>query len=205
MQVYPESKIQDDLFWGRTSSGLFSIKSALEILDGDKQDTDTGKWKQIWKIEATQKTKVFIWLLLHQAVLINKSRVKRGFASNPNSLICPNRLEDINHILRNCVRASEVWHYFDQAEQGIHDSNMGLQEWIYRNINHTTHEPLWPTKFAVIIWWLWRWRNEHSFGRTPSIAVDKIRYLFIKLEETIKALSMVEKWLRSPNRADRKS
>lgn len=204
MQVYPNSEIHDDLFWGRASSGSFSLKSALEILEDERPATDNEKWKQVWKLEAPQKMKVFIWRVLHQAMLTNENRVRRGFASNPNCLNCLDSVEDINHILRSYIMASDVWHYSNQGGQGIHNPNLELEECIIRNINHTTYEPHWSTKFAAIIWWIWRWRNENCFGRASFILLDKIRYVFIEFEESIKALPMVERWHGKPNKVTRR-
>jgi len=44
--------------------------------------------------------------------MTNEMHVKSGLASNPNCIKCPAYIEDINHILRACSEANEIWRYF---------------------------------------------------------------------------------------------
>ncbi|KAJ8447113.1 hypothetical protein Cgig2_022842 [Carnegiea gigantea] len=47
-QVYPEAKIEDTLFWGETNSGVFSIKSAIQVIRKDLPVEHHGVWSRIW-------------------------------------------------------------------------------------------------------------------------------------------------------------
>jgi len=88
VQAYPGTGIHDDLYRGKINTGAFSLSLALEILKDERSTTNTVKWKKVWRLEAPQKMKVFIWLVLHQVVLANDERVRRGFASNLNCFNC---------------------------------------------------------------------------------------------------------------------
>ena len=74
--------------------------------------------------------KMFLWLVLHEAVMTNANRVRRGFTSEAHCAACPDTVEDISHVLFSCRMAQEVWDYFAKAAQGVHDSELGLAEWI---------------------------------------------------------------------------
>ncbi|KAJ8442380.1 hypothetical protein Cgig2_018636 [Carnegiea gigantea] len=130
IQVYPDAGIQDELFWGKTSSGLLSMQSAKNVLRGESPSIDHGRRKDIWNLKAPQKTKTFPWIVLHPAVLTNENRVKRGFATNPNCNLCQGTIKDIDHILRSCKVACDIWSYFKQARQGIHDPTLDFEDWI---------------------------------------------------------------------------
>jgi len=52
VQVYPGTGIHDDLYWGRTNIGAFSLSSALEILKDEILTTNTVQWKKVWRLEA---------------------------------------------------------------------------------------------------------------------------------------------------------
>ena len=43
IQVHPEAVIQDKIFWGRTSSGMYSVQSAINIWRGDSPYDDQEK------------------------------------------------------------------------------------------------------------------------------------------------------------------
>ncbi|KAJ8433992.1 hypothetical protein Cgig2_012685 [Carnegiea gigantea] len=169
IQVYPEAGIQDEIFWGKTSSGLFLIQTAIAMLWGDNSSDDRLIWKKIWKVEVPQKMRLLMWLVPQGVLMTNTNRVRRGMASKPECNMCPGLLEDTSHIFRTCERVREVWHYFEQANTGVHDPNLELKEWVLCNLTHMTNDTTWPMKFTVALWWLWRWRNEACLGRISNI------------------------------------
>ncbi|KAJ8434577.1 hypothetical protein Cgig2_008346 [Carnegiea gigantea] len=108
IQVFQDADIKDTPFWRETSSGTFSIKSAMSLLRVytplERQDF----WSKLWSLKAPQRIKMFLWLVMQDAVLTNAVRVKRGFASDASCLICQVKIEDIDHMLRGCLIASDV-------------------------------------------------------------------------------------------------
>jgi len=149
----------------------------------------------MWRVQAPQKMKALLWLINHGALMTNERRTRRGLSTNPNCMVCTNVPENLNHIFRSCSEARGVWNYFEQAGEGTHDPRLTMAEWIHRNVTMTRHNSQWPTKFVTTVWWLWRWRNDRCFGRTLNIPSDKFRFLFQRLQENIKAISLESKWL----------
>ncbi|KAL2902360.1 hypothetical protein RDABS01_027442 [Bienertia sinuspersici] len=46
----------------------------------------------------------------------------------------------------------------------------------------------WTIMFPLVIWWVWKWRNMEVFDRNGDIPFDKLTFLKVKFEETLKAM-----------------
>ena len=53
-QVYPNTAIHDKPFWGGTGSGIFSIKSAIDLIQGDTIPVRQDIWSIICRSKAPQ-------------------------------------------------------------------------------------------------------------------------------------------------------
>lgn len=98
--------------------------------------------------------KALLWLIIHEALIMNERRVKQGLADNPNYMAYVNDMENLVYIFRYCSEMKGVWHYFEQSSQGIQDPNLAMEEWIHCNVTYTNLDSHWPTTFITIVWWL---------------------------------------------------
>ncbi|KAK8480603.1 hypothetical protein V6N11_013716 [Hibiscus sabdariffa] len=57
----------------------------------------------------SMKVRVFMWIATHRRHLTNVERVRRHFASSDECNLCYNGPEDIDHVLRFCVKTHEQW------------------------------------------------------------------------------------------------
>ncbi|XP_074266442.1 uncharacterized protein LOC141589715 [Silene latifolia] len=68
--------------------------------------------------------------------------------------------------------------------------NASSSDWVSKNASNSipfaTHD--WSMKFALTCWWIWRWRNNVSFGRANENPTDPITFLRGQFECTRKAL-----------------
>ncbi|KAJ8444214.1 hypothetical protein Cgig2_028095 [Carnegiea gigantea] len=160
--------------------------SLLTVYTPSKRQDFWSKW---WSLKAPQRLKMLLWLVMQDVVLTNTVRVKRGFASDASCPICQVEIEDIDHVLRGCLIASDVWNHYHQNTQGIQGLELDIKTWITRNLDHTNPDPSWPTKFTTIVWWLWRWRNMGCFSTSADIPSDKIHFLHRVYKESIKVLN----------------
>ncbi|CAN1122460.1 Putative ribonuclease H protein At1g65750 [Linum perenne] len=100
---------EDELIWGPDPKGKFSIKTAYEILD-TYSDVSTGSiWRSIWKWEGPNRVRHFLWLIAHEKVLTNSERCRRHLTDDSRCHRCPNSVEDVLHVCRDCTLAKEVW------------------------------------------------------------------------------------------------
>ncbi|XP_040967822.1 uncharacterized protein [Gossypium hirsutum] len=76
------------LSWSRTTSGVFSVKSAYFLLKDEFWNPKEATWSMLWKIPGPQRVKHFIWLILKQRLLTNSERVMRGIAQDATCHLC---------------------------------------------------------------------------------------------------------------------
>lgn len=51
----------------------------------------------------------FLWLVLHKRVMCNFERKRHGFTMDNRCMLCPNFVEDVNHIFQICADAVSIW------------------------------------------------------------------------------------------------
>ncbi|KAH9779858.1 putative ribonuclease H protein [Citrus sinensis] len=145
----------DSFFWGVSSNGIFSVKSAYELLDYPIGNGDHNFWRLAWSWKGPHSSRVFLWLLLHGRLKTRKELNRRHLALSTQCDRCGGPVEDILHTLRECVTARR----------------MNLM----RNTNDTSQE-YWRVCFGVAVWRLWLWRNDvlfnHGSWESGFIATD---------------------------------
>ncbi|KAH1121761.1 hypothetical protein J1N35_004921 [Gossypium stocksii] len=65
----------DKIFWVRTSSGGFLIKSAYQMIKENTWNTRDTRWKNIWKFQGSHHVRFFLWLVCKQWLFTNLKRV----------------------------------------------------------------------------------------------------------------------------------
>ncbi|KAH1031612.1 hypothetical protein J1N35_043786 [Gossypium stocksii] len=93
----------DSLSWSKTTSRIFSVKSAYYLFKEESWHLNEESWNMLWKLPGSYRVKHFIWLIL-------KQRVRRGIAHNTACHLCGHSIEDSLHTLRDCPFANEIWH-----------------------------------------------------------------------------------------------
>jgi len=87
-ELASDNKFQDQLFWRGTSSGRFALKSALSIIRYEDVLERETYWRQLWKVKAPQKMKVFAWLALQDRLMTKLTKARRGLTDNPFCAVC---------------------------------------------------------------------------------------------------------------------
>ncbi|CAN1787955.1 Putative ribonuclease H protein At1g65750 [Linum perenne] len=101
----------DDWIWGCEKSGIFSIKSAYNLICRAESDNEAEKWKCVWKWTGPYRIRFFLWLAAKERLLTNAARMRRGFTQDASCPFCANNEESISHILRDCSFAAETWRH----------------------------------------------------------------------------------------------
>ncbi|CAL9021082.1 unnamed protein product, partial [Prunus brigantina] len=99
---------QDAQIWKPTSNGIFTVKSAFQLIHGGSIWSNMC-WKGLWSMSIPPKLKVFLWLVFQGKILTNEQRVRRHLAVESSCSVCGWHSETIIHTLRDCGRAKEVW------------------------------------------------------------------------------------------------
>ena len=175
--------------WRGDISRAFRIKSAIRIIQGTQAPSMRGSWSWVWRTKAPQRCKVFLWLALHDRLLTNVNRAKRGMTNDPLCPLCELEYEDTKHITRHCSEAQRVWAFFFGNRMGIHGNRLGFREWIEENVMGCKHQEDWPTKFITTIWYLWKWQNAACFKFGRNITIDKPYFLMGRFKEILRALN----------------
>ena len=189
-KLIEDPNVADLRYWRGSKNGGFSIKYALTLMREDGGATPDPKWNFIWSTPVQQRIRTFMWLVLHNRLLCNANRVKRKLSEDPRCLRCPAQDEEtILHLLRDCPIARVVWRNVGGATQDPSFWMGSLEDWMVCNLQAQGRHfsDTWPTCFAVVVWWLWRWRNLVVFGRQQDIPVDTGSFLQNRFTEAWQA------------------
>ncbi|XP_038687586.1 uncharacterized protein LOC119986972 [Tripterygium wilfordii] len=176
--VREEDDMEDGICWGLSNNGKFSVKSAYMATVGLGGLNVDPLWPKIWRLNVPQRVTVFIWQLTHQRIMCNSERFKRRFTGDPSCKLCSGVDEDVNHIFRRCPRAKQFWQAILPDQELSFQADLGFNDWLHYNICGRDARNLssnWAAMFAVILWCLWKWRNEYVFN-------DKVLSLAVKVE-----------------------
>lgn len=135
-----------------------------------------------------QRCKVFLWLALHNKLLTNTNREKRGLTNDPLCPVCELEYEDVDHVIRRCPEAQIILDYFYDQHLGVRGDGLDFRTWVKKNVLNEQGGADWPTKFTIIAWYIWKWRNAICFDSPENMPIDKISFLLRRFAEVLKAL-----------------
>nr|GEZ04052.1 zinc finger, CCHC-type [Tanacetum cinerariifolium] len=69
--VNPSCEDKDFMYWGGSTIGKFSVKSAINFIRNDGDVQNDRKWDLVWKALAFEHIRMFIWLALHDRLPSN--------------------------------------------------------------------------------------------------------------------------------------
>lgn len=165
VQVSDAPNATDHLFWGHTPSGLFSTKSALQIIRHDRRLTEDKGWEKIWKLQSQQRVRSFVFLTAHDAILSNTNKVRRHISLHDACPRCT-KSETSMHLLRDCDDIQKVWRTVG-ADKLPPDffTDQDIQRWVF---NNTKAGDRWSSIFAQMAWLTWKARNTLVFEGKDS-------------------------------------
>ncbi|KAL2902408.1 hypothetical protein RDABS01_027490 [Bienertia sinuspersici] len=190
-EIIQEASCEDTLYWSASHSGRFTIKSALKLIKQPQDNAPDPHWKVIWSANAQNRVKFFLWLVMHNRILCNENRAKRGLTDDLSCSLCGQQVETCIHTLRDCEHARNVWNTLcsiDRKQAFFREEN--LQQWIIQNLDsdNPLNSELWSMTFSLTLWWIWKWRNQRIFRVEESEPVNKMEFIKCKVEETKSAL-----------------
>ncbi|KAA3489594.1 reverse transcriptase [Gossypium australe] len=107
-------------------------------------------WKHIWKYKGPQRVRLFFWLVINQRLFTNSERARRGIGQSSACPRCGHELEDIMHVLRDCLNSKEAW----KLEKGI----------------------TWSCLFGIIAWRIWKSRDLFIFQSIDWSSLKLVKF-----------------------------
>ena len=159
---------EDVIVWKLSKDGEFTTKSAYAWLNRPQQIDVTFQGKWIWKIDTLPKIINFLWLCMHNSLLVKAVLAMRGIIQDSSCPLCNNSQETIRHLLIECVVAKEFWHKLMVPPEMVSSFvDMDLFCWLKANcqskVFHSSSVP-WTFLFSFAIWNLWKHRNGMVFN-----------------------------------------
>ncbi|CAN1121625.1 Putative ribonuclease H protein At1g65750 [Linum perenne] len=149
----------DDWVWGLEKSGVFSIKSAYNLISQINSYPEPALWKVVWKWKGPNRIKHFLWLAAKDKLLTNEGRRRRGLCSNAICNWCGSDAETVEHVLRDCEFANSTWRAVGGFDLTGLDWKLAIKDWFMSLLADNR-----GLRFGVVCWFLWRARNERLFA-----------------------------------------
>ncbi|CAN1798779.1 Putative ribonuclease H protein At1g65750 [Linum perenne] len=164
---------EDQWVWGEEKNGKFSVRSAynlIHVLPGVKTPET---WKHIWRWSGPNRIRSFLWLATHGRLMTNSARLRRKMTDDASCFLCHGIDETIDHVLRDCRFAKDVWSRVQEFECSDRDWSADISTWMAKHLRSDK-----KLLFGTICWYLWKSRNERVFtASTESAAAMVFRAL----------------------------
>lgn len=101
----------DKPWWTVSSTGLFSIKSAYQILRKKKHKVDY--YVTLWRIKFPHKVNFYLWRVIHRRISTNDVLKGMDIPIASRCWYCEDgRVETLNHIFLTSLLAQKLWGAF---------------------------------------------------------------------------------------------
>ncbi|CAN1760424.1 Putative ribonuclease H protein At1g65750 [Linum perenne] len=149
----------DDWVWGLEKSGMFSIRSAYNIICNHEFAQNPNLWKTVWRWKGPNRITHFLWLAAKEKLLTNEARSRRGLCLGGDCRWCSGEAESTAHVLRDCNFAKAFWQAIGDFDLNTPDWQLNLSEWFQAFLASDN-----GLRFGIGCWFLWRARNERIFA-----------------------------------------
>nr|POE82994.1 putative ribonuclease h protein [Quercus suber] len=108
----------DWLFWPKTSSGTYSVKSGYKLLrevdvveapGASDLSGNRDVWKQIWKLHVPNRIRTLLWRACCDSLPSKANQVRRKLLIDGTCPNCSLEPETITHALWSCKKLDSVW------------------------------------------------------------------------------------------------
>ncbi|XP_071906033.1 uncharacterized protein [Coffea arabica] len=174
-QTIVDPTLKDELVWAPSADGRFTVSSAWELIRQRRNRSLV--WRGIWCPLLPLKMSYLVWRILGDFLPLDDMLRGRGISLASKCNCCGVAAESSQHIFVQGRLASTVWRHFFLA-CGIPWRSFScvsslLVVWIQSSgtgrLDHI--RCVIP---VVVLWFLWRSRNDARFGNIPSTCAKVI-------------------------------
>ncbi|WOL08081.1 hypothetical protein Cni_G16833 [Canna indica] len=169
--VFPDTSRKEDYWvWDDMENGVRPVKKAYWFLKNKEVNEveKTTNWKQVWKLNASERVKIFIWKLLWNRLSTSKWFEKFTGNEVEKCHVCNEYEDDSKHFLFECKYAKTYW---NMAEKRL-GIRLGLDEkskdskWISDADRIAVNMEIKVNAFvATSLWMLWKVRNKAKYDK----------------------------------------
>ncbi|KAK8712282.1 hypothetical protein V6N13_147522 [Hibiscus sabdariffa] len=182
--------LDDEIVWRYDGSGLYNVKSGYKLLQEERQ-SDSGMYaaaplsisrffSSMWGVSLPAKVKINMWRVMNNFLPTYANLPARRLNVNNCCPLCGSEVENIQHIMWECVFVKELL-----GAQGIQVANqhpdVPWMEWmalVFERLNSVQRHAL-----MVTCWVVWHARNKvvHD-GVQPSVT-NSLSFILASLKE----------------------
>uniref|UniRef100_A0A803PFI6 Reverse transcriptase zinc-binding domain-containing protein n=1 Tax=Cannabis sativa TaxID=3483 RepID=A0A803PFI6_CANSA len=168
-----QSFMEDKWYWFKENSGLFTVRSAYQLIQDSKpmngQSDNSGFWRSLWQLKVPPKVKNFLWRACTNCLPTCFQLSLRKVPIEVTCPICHGETETILHILvdfpfsYNCWRTAAIPRVASAATSFAGWFDDGLKLWTKED----------RTGAAMLCWSIWNNRN-NSVWNSKQSSVEEV-------------------------------
>ncbi|OMO94054.1 reverse transcriptase [Corchorus capsularis] len=193
-----EGEEPDILIWPKDKSGKFTVKSGYVTCKNvvavgninrasSSHLVDKRVWKEIWKIKAPSKVKVFMWRMCMGALATNENLWKRKCKQDPLCELCGQEVETIEHMILTCEWTRKVWWEGCFGLKICKDRIRTMDQWIlevFLEVNNSHGDvDIIKSTIAYTCWIIWNLRCQAIIEHKSLESVKAIQWISSAVKE----------------------
>jgi hypothetical protein len=176
--IHLQEGVRDSITWRWTADGCYSTRTAYRIqFKGAYSRFNT---ELIWKADAENKCKVFMWILVQEKILTADNLQKRGWPHHEHCVLCNGPLETCLHLSFHCAFTKAVWNQvftwegFDTGLLQCVDEPSYFRTWWEETAPKIDKEQRRRFNGMVVYtcWNLWKERNRRILNNVFETAIQ---------------------------------
>ena len=124
--------------------------------------------KELWRVKAPPRVKLFFWLALHRRLWTFARRKWHGLQESDECALCNQEAEACGHLFLGCVFSRQVWFAMLQPLQLpslVPMENVDIADWwlLQRRWVDLASRPLFDSLLLLVAQSIWKERNARVF------------------------------------------
>ncbi|KAL8131281.1 hypothetical protein AgCh_007272 [Apium graveolens] len=160
-----DSSEEDEVYWGKEASGMYSVRSAYRLLQEQKnlwrQEDQTSAWRKTWRVKAPPKVLNFMWRALSNCLPTMVMLSQKQVPVSSVCQVCRNGEETVEHILCHCTLATQCWQIV--LPRFSVNGSYNFFQWWQKIFEVCAKEKI--AEVASVCWSLWKAKNEFVWNK----------------------------------------